>query len=119
MIQILANWLASALAIFIVARFVPGVALDSFTTALVVALVLGILNALIKPILLILTLPINILTLGLFTFVINALMLYLASHLVAGFRIWGFAPALIASILLWIINSILHLVIFPIRTTLK
>ena len=105
---ILINWLVSTLAIIASAYLLPGVHIASFTTALVVAVVLGIINAIIKPILIILTLPINILTLGLFTLVINALMILLAARLVTGFTVDGFWWAFIFSIILSIINSILH-----------
>lgn len=115
-IAIIINWLLSALAILVVANVVPGFVINNFTTALIVALVLGILNALVKPILLILTLPVNILTLGLFTFIINAVLIYLASRLVSGFTLSGFGPALIAAILLWLINLAVHLVLFPVKT---
>lgn len=106
--NIIINWLVSALAILVAAYILPGVQVSSFTTALVVAVVLGIINAFLKPILLILTLPINILTLGLFTFVINALIIILTSDLVPGFKVQGFWWALIFSIVLSIINSFLH-----------
>jgi len=104
---ILINWFLSALAIFVAAYVLPGVDLESFVTALVVAVVLGVINAFIKPVILILTLPINILTLGLFTFVINALVILLVSAVVPGFKVDGFLWALIFSILLSVINIIL------------
>lgn len=113
---ILANWILSSLTILVVARYLPGFRVDSFTTALVVALILGIINALIKPIILILTLPINILTLGLFTFVINAAILIFVSRLVPGFAIAGFGPALIAAVVLWLISTIIHFVVFPVKS---
>ncbi len=106
--EILISWLLSALAILVAAYLLPGVHITSFTTALVVALVLGIINAFIKPVLLILTLPINILTLGLFTFVINAAIIIFVSNLVDGFKVDGFWWALFFGILLSIINSFLH-----------
>ena len=112
---ILTNWLLSALAIFITSEVVPGFTVDSFQTALIVALILGIVNAIIKPILVILTLPINILTLGLFTFIINALMILLVDYFVPGFSVQGFTPALIAAFILWIISIILHIVAFPVK----
>ncbi len=112
---ILANWLLSALAIIIVANYLPGFRVDSFMTALIVALVLGIINAIIKPIIVILTLPINILTLGLFTFVINAALILFVAKIVPGFVIVGFGPALIAAIALWLISTIIHFVIFPVK----
>lgn len=113
----LANWILSALAILIVSQYVPGIKVASFGTALIVALFLGIFNAVIKPILVILTLPINILTLGLFTFVINAFLLWAVAYFVKGFTINNFTAALTAAIALWLINIIIHLVIFPVKTT--
>lgn len=106
--SLIINWLISAVAIIITSYLLPGVRLAGFTTALIVAVVLGIINAVIKPILLILTLPINILTLGLFTLVINALIIMLAANIVPGFRVDGFWWALLFSIILSIINSLLH-----------
>ena len=106
--NILINWLVSALAILVTAYLLPGIVVTSFTSALVAAVVLGVINAFIKPILLILTLPINILTLGLFTLVINALVIILAARLVPGFKVDGFWWALIFSIILSLINSFLH-----------
>src|SRR3990167_4651580 len=116
MIGILVDWLISAIAILLISNYLPGFQVASFTTALVVALVLGIINALIKPIILILTLPINILTLGLFTFVINAAILIFVSRIVPGFVIAGFGPALIAAVALWLISTIIHIVVFPIKS---
>lgn len=106
--SIFINWLVSAFAILVTAYILPGVSVQSFTSALVAAVVLGVINALIKPVLLILTLPINILTLGLFTFVINALVIILTANLVPGFKVDGFFWALIFSIVLSLINSFLH-----------
>lgn len=106
-ISILANWVLSAIAIIITANFVPGFNVDSFQTALIVALILGIFNAIVKPIITILTLPITILTLGLFGFVINAFMLLAVDYFVAGFQITNFVTALLAAILLWLINILI------------
>jgi|SRR3989344_612978 len=105
---ILINWTVSALAILTASYLLPGVHVASFVAALAAAVVLGIINAIIKPVLLILTLPINILTLGLFTFVINVLVILLAANLVPGFSVDSFWWALIFSIVLSIINSFLH-----------
>ena len=89
---------------------IPGVAVDSFTTALVVAVVLGIINIFLRPILVILTLPITIITLGLFALVLNALLIMLAANLVPGFEVSGFWAALLFALLLsvvsWIASSI-------------
>lgn len=106
-ISILANWLLSAIAIVVTANFVPGFNVDTFQTALIVALILGVFNAIIKPILVILTLPITILTLGLFSFVINAIMLLAVDYFVQGFTITNFITALLAAVLLWLINILI------------
>lgn len=108
--SILLKWLLSALAIIIAAYILPGVAVAGLWSALVLALVLGLLNALIKPLLIILTLPVNILTLGLFTFVINALMVLLAASIVKGFVIGGFFNALLFSLVLTLLQELLELV---------
>lgn len=115
MFEKLANWLVSALTIFLIANYLPGFTVKSFTTALVVAVALGIVNAVIKPIIVILTLPINILTLGLFGFVINAALIWGVAYFIQDFTIVGFLPALIAAIILWLINLIISIVIFPVK----
>ena len=106
--SIFINWLVSAAAIVVTAYILPGVHVDSLTSALIAAVVLGIINAFIKPVLLILTLPINLLSLGLFTFVINALLIILTANLVPGFKVDGFWWALLFSIVLSLVNSFLH-----------
>ncbi|KAA2245052.1 phage holin family protein [Chitinophaga agrisoli] len=100
--------LVSALAAMLTAYLLPGVKIDNFITALILALVLAVLNLLVKPILIILTLPATILTLGLFLLVINAIIILLAANLVKGFRVDGFFWALIFSIVMTVINSIMH-----------
>lgn len=106
--SILINWVLSGVAVFAAAYILPGVHVQSFTAALIAALVIGIINAVIKPFLIILTLPINVITLGLFTFVLNALLIMLAANIVPGFSVDGFFWALILSLVLSIINSVLH-----------
>lgn len=108
MFSLLVNWIISAMVIFSASYILPGVHVKDFTAALVVALVLGIINSVLKPILLILTLPINILTLGLFTFVLNAVLIILVSNIVPGFIVDGFLWALVFGIVLSIANTILH-----------
>lgn len=108
MFVVIANWFLSALALLIVSRVVSGIHLDNFGAALIAVIVLGLINALIKPVLLLLTLPITVLTLGLFALVINALMLMLAGSVISGFRVDGFGAALIGSILLSLISMLLH-----------
>lgn len=108
MIRIIARWVLNALALYIVARILPGIHLSDFGSALIAVLVIGLVNALVKPILFLLTLPVTVLTLGLFTFILNALMLMLASAITPGFKIDGFGTALLGSILLSIVTTILH-----------
>lgn len=105
----LMNLLIQGLAVFIAAYILPGVKLESFTTALVVAVVLGIVNWIIKPVLVILTLPITVLTMGFFYLVINAFMVMLVSSLVPGFKVQGFWVALLFSLVLSLVSSFLHL----------
>ena len=100
------RWVINAIALLLVAFLVPGFVVASFYNALIAALVLGLVNALIRPLLFILTLPITILTLGLFTFVINALMIWFVSTMVDGFDVTGFTPALLAAIILWVISLV-------------
>lgn len=104
MAQILLRWVINAVALLLVASLVPGFGVATFYSALIAALVLGLVNALIRPLLFILTLPVTIITLGLFTFVINALMIWLVSTIVKGFTVEGFVPALLAALLLWVIS---------------
>lgn len=105
---ILINWIVSAMVVFSVAYILPGVHVVDFTSALVVALVLGIINAFLKPILLILTLPINILTLGLFTFVLNAILIMFVSSIVPGFTVDGFLWALVFGVILSVANTFVN-----------
>jgi putative membrane protein len=100
--------LLSALAVILLAKFLPGVALDGFTSAIIVAIVIALLNAILKPILVILTLPITIVTLGLFLLVINAGIILLADKFIDGFAVSSFWTALLFSILLSILQSILY-----------
>ncbi len=108
---ILFRWLINALAILGIAYYLPGITVSGFYSALIIALVLGIVNAVIRPIIILLTLPINIVTLGLFTFVINALLFWFVSTIVKGFEVVGFWPAfwgaLILTIVSWVISSLL------------
>ena len=104
----LTSLVVNALAFYVVAYLVPGVTIVGWEALLVVAVVWGVLSILLKPILILLTLPINILTLGLFTFVINALLITLMSRLVAGFRVEGFGTALLAAIVLALVSLILN-----------
>jgi putative membrane protein len=106
--RILINWFITTVAILIGAYLLPGVALRGIGAAVVAALVLGLINAFIKPILIILTLPLNILTLGLFTFVLNALLVLLTSAVVPGFYVRNFWWALLFSLVFSIVSFVLH-----------
>lgn len=100
------RWVINALALLVAAELIVGFDVNGLYFALVIALVLGLINAIIRPILIILTLPINIITLGLFTFVINALLIWFASTFLKGFEVAGFWPALVAAIFLWAVSVI-------------
>lgn len=99
MVRLVAHWVLNAAALMLVAYLYPGVAVESFAVALAAALVLGLVNMVIRPILVILTLPVTILTLGLFIFVINALLFWVVTQVVPGFQVQGFGAALLGSIL--------------------
>ena len=109
MIGLLIRWVIITVAIIFASYMLDGIEVKSFFSALFAAAALGILNALFRPILIILTLPINVLTLGLFTFLINALMLKMASGIVPGFEVHGFWTAifgsLIISVISWLLNA--------------
>jgi putative membrane protein len=103
----LVKLLVNALAVIISAYLIRGVFVDGIITAIIVALVLGLLNTFVKPILLILTLPITILTLGLFYLVLNVIIIYIADYFIGGFRVDGFLPALFFSFVLALVGWIL------------
>lgn len=106
--SLLIKLVISTIAIFVASYILPGVEVDGFLTAGIVAIVLGVLNLFIKPFVSILTLPITVLTLGLFMFVINALMVLLADYLIDGLTIDGFLWALAFSLVVSIISSFLN-----------
>ena len=97
--KLIIRWLLLAAALLLVAYLYPGVTVSSFTVALIAAFVLGLLNTIVRPLLVLLTLPVTLLTLGLFLFVINALMFWAAASLLDGFAVSGFAAALIGSLI--------------------
>ncbi len=111
--RLLLKWLVMTVAVLIAAYFIPGVRVASFFSALMVALFLGIVNLFLKPVLILITLPINILTLGLFTFVINAVLILLASYFVRGFQVAGFWWALLYGIVLSIVHYFLNVIVGP------
>lgn len=109
--QILIKVLVNGLAVFATAYILPGVHVQNFLTAIIVGIVLGILNTLLKPILVILTLPITVVTLGLFYFVLNALLILLVSEVVPGFTVvsfwWALLFSLVISIVSWFLSSLI------------
>lgn len=105
--MILLRWIIMAASIMLAAYIIPGVNVKGFFAALWIALFIGIINVLVRPFLILITLPINILTLGLFTFVINAFLILLASSVIKGFEVKGFWVAMLFSIVLSMINFLL------------
>lgn len=105
--NILLKILVSGVAVILTSYLLPGVHLESFLSAIIVAAVLAILNGLLKPILIVLTIPITVVTFGLFLFVINAIIILIASYIITGFYVDGFWWALLFSIILSLISSLL------------
>lgn len=101
---LLFRWLISAVSLLIISYIVPGIEVQGFFYALIAAVFLGVLNAIVRPVLIILTLPLTILTLGLFLFVVNGIMLMLVSLVIKGFHVNGFWPAVLGALLLSVIN---------------
>ena len=108
---LLVKWIINSTALLVVIHVVSGVTVDNWQTVFVAALVLGLLNAFLRPILIFLTLPVTILTLGLFTLVINAFVFYLAANLVRGFHVAGFGQAFVAALVFSIVSFLLSLFI--------
>ena len=105
------KWLIMTVAIFVTAKILPGITVDGITTALVVALLLGLVNIFFRPLLILLTFPITVLTLGFFLLIINALLLYFVAWMVTGFAIHGFFWALLGSIFITIVSTLLSVVL--------
>ena len=101
------RWLILTVAILLAAHLIDGIRVTGFMSVLLAAAVLGVLNALLRPILLLLTLPLNILTLGLFTFVINAFLLKMTAGVIPGFDVTGFWPAIFGAVIISIVNWLL------------
>lgn len=99
MLKLLVRWMLLAAALLLVAYLYPGVTVTSFGAAMVAALVLGLLNTIVRPLLVLLTLPVTLLTLGLFLFVVNALMFWMAASVLQGFHVAGFFAALVGSVI--------------------
>jgi len=108
MLKLLIHWLLSAIALIVISHFVPGFHVMGLQPALIAALVIGLLNATLGLVLKIVTFPITIITLGLFLLVINAAMILLASHLVPGFHVTGWIPALVGAVVLALVGIAVH-----------
>lgn len=106
--KLILRLLLNALAVIILSYVLPGVGVDTYLTAIIVAVVLSILNILVKPVLVFLTLPITIVTLGLFLLIINAIIILIAAHFISGFQVSSIWWALIFSLLLSFLQSVLH-----------
>lgn len=111
MLHFLIKWIINSLSIFIVAHIVKGIEVSNTAVVLVIALVLGIVNAFLRPLIILITLPINIFTLGIFTFFINGALFYLVSKIVKGFTITGYWPAFWGYILFSIISFLLSILL--------
>lgn len=109
--NIVANLLINGLAVFITAYILPGVNVENYLVALIVAVVLGIINTIVRPILIFLTLPVTVLTFGLFIFVINALIILIVSNLVPGFSVRSFGWAFVFSLVLSLVAGILNFLV--------
>lgn len=107
-IKLILKWLVLSAAVIVASQVVPGIAVAGWVTALLVGLVLGFINTFIKPVLQILAIPINIITLGLFGVVLNALLFWAVTYFVPAFTITGFVPALLGSIIVALITWIAH-----------
>jgi putative membrane protein len=112
LVHIIVGWLVSALALWLVAQIVPGIEVRDFGAALLATIVIAIVNALIGPILRFAAWPLTFLTLGLFKLVINAVLLKLASMFAPGFRVRGFLDAILGALLLTVLDSVLHRLVF-------
>ena len=108
MVKLIVKWLLSASALLFVAYVYSGVEVRSFGTAMLAALVIGLLNTVVRPVLVLLTLPVTVLTLGLFLFVINALLFWAAAGLLDGFHVRGFLAALIGSLLYTVVGVVIE-----------
>lgn len=106
MVNILVRWLILAVVIIFIAWLIPGISVDNFVTAMLACVVIGLINAFIRPILEFISMPVNFLTLGLFSFVVNALLLWLAGYVTPGFHVDGFLSALLGSIVLSLLTPV-------------
>lgn len=104
--RLLLRWIINAAVLMLLTEVIAGFEVEGFYAALIAALVIGLLNAVVRPILILLTLPVTVVTLGLFTFVINAVLIWFTSTVVKGFDVAGFLPALMAALILWAVGTL-------------
>ncbi|HXE95654.1 MAG TPA: phage holin family protein [Dongiaceae bacterium] len=109
MTRLVLKWALNSFALFFVMKLIPGIQIDRFQGLLLATLVIGLLNVFLKPVIVLLTLPVTVMTLGLFTLVINGLIFYLAAHLVPGFHVAGFGSAFVAALLFSLFSSVLNM----------
>ncbi len=110
MTRLILKWVLNSFALYFVMKLLPGIQIDRFQDLLVAALVIGLLNAFLRPVIILLTLPVTMMTLGLFTLVINGLMFYLAAYLVRGFHVTGFGTAFLAALIFSLFSFVLNMV---------
>jgi putative membrane protein len=106
--RLIAKWLLSALALLLVTYIYSGVQVSNFSSALIAAAVIGLLNMVVRPVLVVLTLPVTLVTLGLFLFVINALLFWAASGILSGFQVNGFLAALVGSLIYSLLGVVIE-----------
>lgn len=109
MTRLVLKWALNSFALFFVMRLISGIQIARFQDLLLATLALGLLNTFVRPVIVLLTLPVTLLTLGLFTLVINGLMFYLAAHLVPGFHVSGFGAAFVAALLFSVFSFLLNI----------
>ena len=110
MTKLVLKWVLNSFALFFVVKLIPGIQIDRFGDLMMSTLLIGCLNTFLRPILVVLTLPVTMVTLGLFTLVINGAIFYLAAHLLEGFRVAGFGTAFVAAILFSVFSFVLNVV---------
>ena len=108
MLRLFIIWFVSATAFIAAARFIPGIAVEGWTAAFIAAFLLGVFNALIRPVVMLVALPINLLTLGLFGFVVNVLAFWALGFVVQGVAVSGFIPAVLGSVAISLVVSLAH-----------
>jgi putative membrane protein len=115
--RLIVVWILNAVALLAIPHIIPGIVVGGFSSALISVAILAFINTLIRPLIILLTLPVTILTLGFFIFVINGLLFWLAGSMLPGFQVNGFLNAVLGAILYSVISWILHALLLPPKTT--